>query len=85
MDSVVRHHFRRSRLGLGRRLSKWVGLKSAQSVTSRVHLTRLVLNTVANSVVDLVLGFPAPIALALISVKPSDDRAVRSAPICAPV
>ncbi len=46
--------------------SKWVGLQNFQDFFSGVYFTRLIFNTVAINVLDLVFGFPAPIILALL-------------------
>jgi putative aldouronate transport system permease protein len=46
--------------------SKWVGLENFQAFFSSVYFTRLIFNTIAINVLDLVFGFPAPIILALL-------------------
>jgi putative aldouronate transport system permease protein len=46
--------------------SKWVGLQNFQDFFSSVYFGRLIFNTVAISVLDLIFGFPAPIILALL-------------------
>lgn len=46
--------------------SKWVGLQNFQDFFSSVYFGRLIFNTVAISVLDLIFGFPAPILLALL-------------------
>ena len=46
--------------------SKWVGLVNFQDFFASVYFVRLLVNTVAISVLDLVFGFPAPIILALL-------------------
>jgi len=46
--------------------SPWVGLQNFQDFFSSVYFGRLIFNTVAISVLDLVFGFPAPIILALL-------------------
>jgi putative aldouronate transport system permease protein len=46
--------------------SRWVGLQNFQEFFSSVYFTRLVFNTLALNVLDLVFGFPAPIILALL-------------------
>jgi putative aldouronate transport system permease protein len=46
--------------------SKWVGLQNFQDFFSSVYFTRLIFNTIAINVLDLVFGFPAPIVLALL-------------------
>jgi len=46
--------------------SKWVGLQNFQDFFASVYFARLMVNTVAISVLDLVFGFPAPIILALL-------------------
>jgi putative aldouronate transport system permease protein len=46
--------------------SKWVGLQNFQDFFSSVYFGRLLFNTVAISVLDLIFGFPAPIILALL-------------------
>ena len=46
--------------------SKWVGLQNFQDFLSSVYFSRLIFNTIAINVLDLVFGFPAPILLALL-------------------
>jgi putative aldouronate transport system permease protein len=46
--------------------SKWVGLQNFQDFFSSVYFSRLIFNTVAINVLDIVFGFPAPIILALL-------------------
>jgi putative aldouronate transport system permease protein len=46
--------------------SKWVGLQNFQDFFASVYFGRLIFNTVAISVLDLIFGFPAPIILALL-------------------
>jgi putative aldouronate transport system permease protein len=46
--------------------SKWIGLQNFQDFFSSVYFGRLLFNTVAISVLDLIFGFPAPIILALL-------------------
>jgi putative aldouronate transport system permease protein len=46
--------------------STWVGLQNFQDFFSSVYFGRLIFNTVAINVLDLVFGFPAPIILALL-------------------
>jgi putative aldouronate transport system permease protein len=46
--------------------SKWVGLQNFQDFFNSVYFGRLLFNTVAISVLDLIFGFPAPIILALL-------------------
>ncbi len=46
--------------------SKWVGLQNFQDFFSSVFFGRLMFNTVAISVLEIVFGFPAPIILALL-------------------
>jgi len=46
--------------------SKWVGLQNFQDFFSSVYFGRLIFNTIALNVLDLVFGFPAPIVLALL-------------------
>jgi putative aldouronate transport system permease protein len=46
--------------------SKWVGLQNFQDFFSSVYFSRLIFNTIAINVLDLVFGFPAPIILALL-------------------
>jgi putative aldouronate transport system permease protein len=46
--------------------SKWVGLQNFQDFFGSVYFGRLIFNTVAISVLDLIFGFPAPIILALL-------------------
>lgn len=51
---------------LGFLKSSWVGLKHFQDFCSSAHFVRTVRNTLVISLLDLVLGFPAPIILALL-------------------
>jgi len=46
--------------------SPWVGLQNFQDFFSSVFFGRLMFNTVAISVLEIVFGFPAPIILALL-------------------
>ncbi len=46
--------------------SRWVGLQNLQDFFSSVYFTRLIFNTLAINVIDLIVGFPAPIILALL-------------------
>ncbi len=46
--------------------SKWVGLQNFQDFFSSVYFSRLIFNTIAINLLDLVFGFPAPIILALL-------------------
>lgn len=46
--------------------SKWVGMKNFETFFSGPYLGRLIRNTVAIGVLDLVINFPAPIIFALI-------------------
>lgn len=46
--------------------SKWVGLENFTDFFSSVYFGRLIFNTVAISVLEIVFGFPAPIILALL-------------------
>jgi putative aldouronate transport system permease protein len=46
--------------------SKWVGLQNFQDFFGSVYFGRLLFNTTAISVLDLIFGFPAPIILALL-------------------
>ena len=46
--------------------SKWVGLQNFQDFFSSVYFGRLMFNTLAISVLEIVFGFPAPIILALL-------------------
>ena len=46
--------------------SKWIGLQNFQDFFSSVFFGRLMFNTVAISVLEIVFGFPAPIILALL-------------------
>ena len=46
--------------------SPWVGLQNFQDFFSSVYFARLIVNTLAINVLDLVFGFPAPIILALL-------------------
>jgi putative aldouronate transport system permease protein len=46
--------------------SPWIGLQNFQDFFSSVYLIRLLRNTLAINVLDIILGFPAPIILALL-------------------
>jgi len=46
--------------------SPWVGLRNFQDFIGGVYFARLVANTLAINVLDLVFGFPAPILLAVL-------------------
>jgi len=46
--------------------SKWVGLENFQDFFSSFYFSRLMFNTIAINVLDLIFGFPAPIILALL-------------------
>ena len=46
--------------------SRWVGLQNFQDFFTGVYFGRLIFNTIAINVLDLVFGFPAPIILALL-------------------
>ena len=46
--------------------SKWVGLANFKDFFTSYYFSRLMLNTFSISLMDLVLGFPAPIILALL-------------------
>lgn len=46
--------------------SKWVGLQNFQDFFASVYFTRLIFNTIAINVLDIIFGFPAPIILALL-------------------
>ena len=46
--------------------SPWVGLQNFQDFFSSVYFGRLIFNTAAISVLEIVFGFPAPIILALL-------------------
>ena len=46
--------------------SRWVGLQNFQDFFTGVYFGRLISNTIAINVLDLVFGFPAPIILALL-------------------
>jgi putative aldouronate transport system permease protein len=46
--------------------SKWVGLQNFQDFFSGIYFARLMFNTLAISVLEIVFGFPAPIILALL-------------------
>ena len=46
--------------------SRWVGLQNFQDFFSSVYIGRLIFNTLAINVLDIVFGFPAPIILALL-------------------
>ncbi len=46
--------------------SPWIGLQNFQDFFGSVYLVRLLRNTLAINVLDIILGFPAPIILALL-------------------
>jgi putative aldouronate transport system permease protein len=46
--------------------SKWVGLQNFQDFFSSVYFSRLIFNTIAINILDIVFGFPAPIILAIL-------------------
>ena len=46
--------------------SPWVGLQNFRDFFSSVYFVRLIVNTLAINVLDIVFGFPAPIVLALL-------------------
>src|SRR4030081_1224180 len=46
--------------------SPWIGLQNFQDFFSSVYLIRLLRNTLAINVLDIVFGFPAPVILALL-------------------
>jgi putative aldouronate transport system permease protein len=46
--------------------SKWIGFQNFQDFFSGVYFFRLMFNTLAISVLEIVFGFPAPIILALL-------------------
>jgi putative aldouronate transport system permease protein len=46
--------------------SRWIGLENFQEFFGSVYITRLLRNTLAINILDVVFGFPAPIVLALL-------------------
>jgi len=46
--------------------SQWIGLQNFEQFFRSFYFSRLIVNTLAINVMDLVLGFPAPIMLALL-------------------
>ena len=46
--------------------SKWVGLKHFESFFGSIYAKRTILNTLKLSLLDLLIGFPAPIIFALL-------------------
>jgi putative aldouronate transport system permease protein len=46
--------------------SRWIGLENFQEFFGSVYITRLLRNTLAINILDVVFGFPAPIILALL-------------------
>ena len=66
--------FKTYRPSLGIWGSPWVGLENFMSFFSSAYFFRVVYNTIAISVLELVFGFPAPIILALLLNE------IRSAP-----
>lgn len=45
--------------------SEWIGWENFQNFFSGIYFTRLVRNTLAINILDVIIGFPAPILLAL--------------------
>ena len=58
--------FKEYNIGLGIIESKWVGLKNFKEFFGSVYFTRLLRNTFAISIYDLLVGFPMPIIFALL-------------------
>jgi putative aldouronate transport system permease protein len=54
--------------------SPWIGLQNFQDFFSSVYLIRLLRNTLAINVLDILLGFPAPIVLALLLNEVTSSR-----------
>jgi putative aldouronate transport system permease protein len=54
--------------------SPWIGLQNFQDFFSNVYLIRLLRNTLAINVLDILLGFPAPIVLALLLNEVTSSR-----------
>ncbi len=49
--------------------SEWVGLANFKAFFTGVFFTRLVRNTLSINILNLIIGFPAPILLALLSLS----------------
>jgi putative aldouronate transport system permease protein len=54
--------------------SPWIGVQNFQDFFSNVYLIRLLRNTLAINVLDILLGFPAPIVLALLLNEVTSSR-----------
>ena len=54
--------------------SPWIGLENFQDFFSSVYIIRLLRNTLAINVLDVIFGFPAPIILALLLNELSSHR-----------
>jgi putative aldouronate transport system permease protein len=54
--------------------SAWIGLQNFQDFFSSVYIIRLLRNTLAINVLDVIFGFPAPIILALLLNELSSHR-----------
>jgi putative aldouronate transport system permease protein len=54
--------------------SPWIGLQNFQDFFSGVFLLRLLRNTLAINLLDIIFGFPAPIVLALLLNELSSQR-----------
>src|SRR5258708_26971706 len=54
--------------------SPWIGLQNFQDFFSSVYLVRLLRNTLAINVLDIVFGFPAPVILALLLNELTSQR-----------
>src|SRR6267378_5316358 len=54
--------------------SPWIGLQNFQDFFSSVYLIRLLRNTLAINVFDIIFGFPAPVILALLLNELTSQR-----------
>ncbi len=58
--------FKNFSIGKGIENSPWVGLKHFESFFDSIYFSRLLVNTLAINVFDILLGFPLPILLAIL-------------------
>jgi len=70
--------FKDYRPNLGIMGSDWVGLKYFQDFTNSVFFARTLKNTVVINITNLILGFPAPIILALLINELKSKRFART-------
>src|SRR5438105_2126879 len=54
--------------------SPWIGLQNFQDFFGSVYVIRLLRNTLAINVLDIIFGFPAPIILALLLNEVTSQR-----------